>query len=240
MVRKIQGRRRIRRRWARRGRIAIYLPAIPRGPGPEARCRLLEETAFEQITIREVVQRAGVGYLPSARHFADKQALARRGLACRGGSWIGRPDRAGPGLSRRAGLAAGARRWRAAATLTAQRNAVVGAGPGRRGGGDLRCKAEFIRQAESRWRGDAGQAQAGAATWRQSPTPARRKVLDILDAWWHRASRSPNRRRGWRPLPAGLVGSRPPGRHGRAEAAHGAHLAAASWIRRPGTGRAGR
>jgi AcrR family transcriptional regulator len=36
---------------------------------------LLEEAAFEQITIQEIVQRAGVGYATFFRHFADKQAL---------------------------------------------------------------------------------------------------------------------------------------------------------------------
>lgn len=36
---------------------------------------LLEEAAFDQITIQEIVQRAGVGYATFFRHFADKQAL---------------------------------------------------------------------------------------------------------------------------------------------------------------------
>ncbi|HWT51264.1 MAG TPA: helix-turn-helix domain-containing protein, partial [Caulobacter sp.] len=36
---------------------------------------LLEETAFDQITVQEIVQRAGVGYATFFRHFADKQAL---------------------------------------------------------------------------------------------------------------------------------------------------------------------
>ncbi|WP_207905465.1 TetR/AcrR family transcriptional regulator [Caulobacter sp. BK020] len=39
---------------------------------------LLEETAFEQITIQDIVQRAGIGYATFFRHFADKQALLER------------------------------------------------------------------------------------------------------------------------------------------------------------------
>lgn len=36
---------------------------------------LLEEAAFDQITIQDIVQRAGIGYATFFRHFADKQAL---------------------------------------------------------------------------------------------------------------------------------------------------------------------
>jgi AcrR family transcriptional regulator len=36
---------------------------------------LLEEAAFDQITIQDIARRAGVGYATFFRHFADKQAL---------------------------------------------------------------------------------------------------------------------------------------------------------------------
>ena len=36
---------------------------------------LLEEAPFDQITIQDIAQRAGVGYATFFRHFADKQAL---------------------------------------------------------------------------------------------------------------------------------------------------------------------
>lgn len=36
---------------------------------------LLEEFPFDQITIQDITQRAGVGYATFFRHFADKQAL---------------------------------------------------------------------------------------------------------------------------------------------------------------------
>jgi AcrR family transcriptional regulator len=36
---------------------------------------LLEERTFEQVTIREITARAGIGYATFFRHYADKQSL---------------------------------------------------------------------------------------------------------------------------------------------------------------------
>lgn len=41
----------------------------------EALLSLLEEAAFDQITVQEIVHRAGIGYATFFRHFPDKQAL---------------------------------------------------------------------------------------------------------------------------------------------------------------------
>jgi AcrR family transcriptional regulator len=41
----------------------------------EALLSMLEQGPFEQVTIREITARAGVGYATFFRHYADKQAL---------------------------------------------------------------------------------------------------------------------------------------------------------------------
>ena len=55
---------------------------------------LILEQGYEPITIREIVQRAGVGYATYFRHFPDKESLLLDALVTLGGAALAPPGKA--------------------------------------------------------------------------------------------------------------------------------------------------
>jgi len=144
---------------------------------------LLEEAAFEQITIQEIVQRAGVGYATFFRHFADKQALLGsvaaeeiRGLIDLTVPVLASVDARASALALCAYVDARRALWSALLT----------------GGAAAILREEFIRQANL-----VGGAAPGEGEWppRDLVVPfAIGGVLDILTWWLRQAAPEPQER----------------------------------------------
>lgn len=135
---------------------------------------LLEEAAFDQITIQDIVQRAGVGYATFFRHFGDKQGLLNsvaaeeiRGLIDLTVPVLASVDARASALALCAYIDARRALWSALLT----------------GGAAAILREEFIRQANR-----VGGAVEGEDEWPPRDLAvsfAIGGVLDIL-AWWLR------------------------------------------------------